>query len=215
LSFSNAKDKMSERSDNLKTLPVKDAPNVLNKLSEFQLEELTNFAKKTIFATFLGVFVGGLKGGRKGLEIAKNAVAAAKEMEPKLTSGKAKSLIANIMSQTMMKESLSFGLRVGVFAGIFSGISAGLDLFREKKSSFHTLIAATTTGGLFGYSNGSRGMIYGAGLGTSLGLIISASELGLSFIPKESKDVPSINIQPTEVEKSDHKLEDIKHHKKE
>jgi len=205
------KDKMSETSDNLKTLPLKDARS--NKLSEFQKEELTNFAKKTIFATLLGVVFGGLKGGQKGIEIAKNAVAAAKEIEPNLTSGRAKSLINTIVSQTMMKESLSFGWRVGLFVGIFSGISVGLNLLRDKKSPFHTLIAATTTGCLFGYAKGSRGMIYGAGLGTSLGMIISASEFGLSFIP--SKDVPSINNQPTKVEKSDQKLEeDIKHQKK-
>jgi len=77
---------MSETSDNLKTLPLKDARS--NKLSEFQKEELTNFAKKTIFATLLGVVFGGLKGGQKGIEIAKNAVAAAKEIEPNLTSGR-------------------------------------------------------------------------------------------------------------------------------
>ncbi|XP_053471720.1 complex I assembly factor TIMMDC1, mitochondrial [Ictalurus furcatus] len=145
-------------------------------------EEVSNVAKGALTAALVGLFYGGLPGGRH----ARERFIQLSQAEIYRSRVEAVRSAHNAAIRGFVRYGWRWSWRVGAFVTLFNTISTGISVYRDSNSLSHFAVAGAVTGGVFRMNLGLRGLVAGSVIGAALGVPAGALIVGLQKLGGET-----------------------------
>ncbi|KAG5673832.1 hypothetical protein PVAND_003846 [Polypedilum vanderplanki] len=148
----------------------------------FQLDDYDNISPElhSIYnAGFLGLFTGLCYGGFIGSRKSYTDFMDRNQATAFTTHLEAKKKLQDSMLISFAKTGWKFGWRIGLFAMTYVGISTFISVYRNEFTIFEYIIGGATTGALYKWKMGPRGMTAGFLVGGALGIVGGAFSVGI------------------------------------
>lgn len=145
-------------------------------------EEVSNVAKGALTAALVGLFYGGLPGGRH----ARERFIQLSQAEIYRSRVEAVRSAHNAAIRGFVRYGWRWSWRVGTFVTLFNTISTGISVYRDSNALSHFAVAGAVTGGVFRMNLGLRGLVAGSAIGAALGVPAGALIVGLQKLGGET-----------------------------
>lgn len=130
-------------------------------------------------AGFLGFLVGACYGGFVSSRVAYVNFMERNQATAFKSSFEAKRKLQDQVTVTFAKGAFKWGWRLALFTTSYIGIQTVISVYRGKSSIYEYLVAGGTTGALYKFSMGPKGMVSGGLVGMAFGGVAGLASLAL------------------------------------
>lgn len=130
-------------------------------------------------AGFLGFLVGACYGGFVNSRVAYMNFMERNQATAFKSSFEAKRKLQDQVTVTFAKGAFKWGWRLALFTTSYIGIQTVISVYRGKSSIYEYLVAGGTTGALYKFSMGPKGMVSGGLVGMAFGGIAGLASLAI------------------------------------
>lgn len=148
----------------------------------FSIDEfgrISNEVNSIYQAGFLGFLVGACYGGFINSRVAYVNFMERNQATAFKSSFEAKRKLQDQVTVTFAKGAFKWGWRLALFTTSYIGIQTVISVYRGKSSIYEYLAAGGTTGALYKFSMGPKGMVSGGLVGMTLGGIAGLASLAI------------------------------------